>query len=108
MVAEAEAWMWSSAAVHCGTEPENHTLDLGVWRNHWTASAWRQYLAAGEIDSRLAAIRQCTHTGRPLGSEEFVQALEVSMQRRLTPQKRGRPPKPCLDARQSELAFEAD
>ena len=35
----------------------------------------------GEIESRLAAIRQCTHTGRPLGSEEFVQALEESMKR---------------------------
>jgi hypothetical protein len=38
--------------------------------------SWRQYLAAGEMESKLAAIRQCTHTGRPLGSTEFVQALD--------------------------------
>ena len=48
------------------------------------------------------------HTGRPLGSAEFVQALEGSMKRRLAPQKGGRPPKSCLDARQSELAFEPE
>jgi putative transposase len=102
---EAEAWMWSSAAAHCGTETGNEILDLKVWRNHWTASAWRQYLAAGEMESKLVAIRQCTHTGRPLGSTEFVQALEGSMTRRLAPQKGGRPPKACLDARQSELSF---
>jgi hypothetical protein len=38
-------------------------------------------VAVGEIESKLAAIRQCTHTGRPLGGEEFAQALDVSMYR---------------------------
>jgi putative transposase len=108
LATEAEAWMWSSAAAHCGTEAGNEFLDLDVWRNHWTGSTWRRYLAAGEMESKLAAIRQCTHTGRPLGSTEFVQALEGSMKRRLAKQKGGRPPKACLDARQSELAFEPE
>jgi hypothetical protein len=81
---------------------------LEVWRNQWTASAWRQYLAAGEMESKLAEIRRCTHTGWPLGSSEFVQALEGSMKRRLAPQKGGRPPKTCLDRRQSELTFEPE
>jgi hypothetical protein len=53
-------------------------------------------------------IRRCTHTGRPLGSAEFVQALEETMKRRLAPQTGGRPPKAGLDARQSELAFESE
>ena len=39
----------------------------------------------------LAEIRRCTHTGRPLGSTEFVQALEGSTKRRLAPQKGGAP-----------------
>ena len=33
-------------------------------RSHWTASPWRPYLGV----SRLASIRQCTHTGRPAGN----------------------------------------
>ena len=76
--------------------------------NHWTARTWRQYLGAGELESRLEEIRRCTHTGRPLGGAEFVQALEGSLKRRLAPQKGGRPPKTSKDARQSELAFETD
>ena len=86
----------------------NVQLDLDLWRKNWSASAWQQYLAAGEMESKLAEIRRCTHTGRPLGSAEFVQALEGSMKRRLAPRKGGRPPKAGSDVRQSELAFESE
>jgi hypothetical protein len=41
------------------------------------------------MESRLAVTRQRTHTGRPLGTAEFIQSLEKAMKRRLTPQKRG-------------------
>jgi putative transposase len=108
LASAAEAWRWSSAAAHCGAEAQNETLDLEVWRNSWTARAWRQYLAAVEMGFKLKEIRRCTHTGRPLGSAEFVQALKRSMKRRLAPQKGGRPPKAGLDARQSELAFASE
>ncbi|HET6215481.1 MAG TPA: transposase [Acidobacteriaceae bacterium] len=93
LASEAQAWRWSSATAHCGVEVGNELLDLEVWRNNWTASAWRHYLAAGEMESKLAEIPRCTPTGRPLGSTEFVQALERAMKRRLAPQKGGRPPK---------------
>jgi hypothetical protein len=101
LTSEAEVWGWSTAAAHCGAEARNEILDLEVRRKSWIASAWRQYLAAGEIESKVTEIRRSTHTGRPLGSAEFVQALEGSMRRRLAPQKGGRPPKTGLDARQS-------
>jgi hypothetical protein len=48
---------------HCGNGSGNEILDLELWRNHWSASAWRQYLAAGEMESKLAAIRRCTTRG---------------------------------------------
>jgi hypothetical protein len=41
------------------------------------------------MESRLAVIRQRTHTGRPLGTAAFIQSLEKAMQRRLTLKKRG-------------------
>ena len=65
-------------------------------------------LPSGQAVDNQAPIRQCTHTGRPLGSTEFVRTLEGLMKRRLAPQKGGRPPKARLDARQSELAFEPE
>jgi putative transposase len=108
LASEAQAWKWSSAAAHCGAEVRKERLDLDLWRKNWTANTWQQYLAAGQMESKLTEIRRCTHTGRPLGSAEFVQALEGSMKRRLAPRKGGRPPKAGLDARQSELAFESE
>jgi putative transposase len=108
LASEAEAWMWSSAGAHCGAGARNEILDMEVWRTNWTACAWPQYLAAGEMESKLTELRRCTHTGRPLGSADFVQALEASMKRRLAPQKGGRPPKTGLDARQCELASGPD
>jgi putative transposase len=78
LVAEAESWPWSSAASHCGTQPADDSLALEMWRSHWTSSEWWNYLAAGESESRLAVIRQRTHTGRPLGSAEFIEHGENS------------------------------
>src|SRR5277367_2262205 len=73
---------------HCGTKTADSCLTLEVWQSHWTVSTWHDYL--GEMKSDLAAIRQCTHTGRPLGTGEFVRGLDKIAHRRLAPQKRGR------------------
>ncbi|MDR3675716.1 MAG: transposase [Acidobacteriota bacterium] len=91
MVAEAAAWPWSSAAAHCGTADSDACLDMSTWRRAWSEISWRQFLEQGEAESELRAIRQCTHSGRPLGSAEFTEALEQRTHRRLTPGKGGRP-----------------
>ena len=62
---------------------------------------------AGEKESELAAIRRCTYTGRPLGTAEFIGALEKKMLRRLKLLKGGHPGKPTTDSRQSQLTFGA-
>jgi hypothetical protein len=82
---EARLWKWSSAAVHCGLVASDDCLAEEPWRSQWTAKEWQAYLALGETESEIAEIRQYTHTGRPLGTEEFVLNLERSSNRRLTP-----------------------
>jgi putative transposase len=104
LVTEAR-WAWSSAAAHCGVTQADTFLSMELWHTHWTSTSWRKYLAAGETETELASIRQCTHTGRPLGTQEFVLALENAMERRLAPQKGGRPAKPRPDARQADFHF---
>ena len=52
---------------------------------------WRKFLAAEESAADAHAVRECTHSGRPLGSDEFTEIIERSTHRRLTPPK-GRPP----------------
>jgi putative transposase len=91
MVERAESWTWSSAAAHCGTGEVDSGLEMGLWQKRWTVKTWREYLGAGEWQSEIAAIRQCTHTGRPLGTARFLEIMEQTTQRRLVPQKGGRP-----------------
>jgi len=53
----------------------------------------------------VAAVRQYTHTGRPLGSERFVADLEHSTLRALAPRRAGRPTKRVRDAKQDGFTF---
>jgi hypothetical protein len=53
----------------------------------------------------LTAIRNCTYTGRPLGTTEFIRSLERETNRSLTVQKRGRPRKAAIDESQSTMMF---
>ena len=105
LVIAPQEWKWSSAVAHCGATTSEASLEMEQWRKRWTASEWREYLEAGESEADLATLRQCTHTGRPLGSPEFIEGLEKSMRRRLAPQKGGRPERPTADARQTSLTF---
>lgn len=56
---------------------------MELWQAHWSACSWRTFLATGETESELMMIRQSTHTGRPLGTREFIGSLEHEMHRKL-------------------------
>jgi len=100
LVAKAERWQWSSAAAHCGVLQAVGCLAMESWQARWSACTWRTFLATGETESELATIRQCTHTGRPLGTREFIGSLEREMHRSLAAQKRGRPRKVAAEEKQ--------
>jgi hypothetical protein len=76
----------------------------GALEESVTEAQWRDFLAQGESAAEVSALRICTHTGRPLGSPEFVTALEQLTLRPLAPRKGGRPKKPATDSRQLSLA----
>jgi putative transposase len=90
IVDQAEAYRWSSARVHARVQPDA-LLDS---RRPFPGGVhdWALWLRSGGDDSRFEAIRSCTSTGRPAGSEEFVARLEKQLGRSLRPAKRG--PKP--------------
>jgi putative transposase len=90
MVAAPEQWPWSSASVHSDVAYTAPWLEMERWRKRWSAAEWKQYLGSAESPSERAVLRQFTHTGRPLGSDEFVAALEQSTARSLAPRKTGR------------------
>ena len=93
LVKEAVAWPWSSAGAHSGTVAPDTLLEMTRWRQTWGEVNWRQFLAQGETESELYALRRATWTGRPLGAEQFTRALEEQTHRRLTVGKPGRPRK---------------
>jgi len=107
MVPSASEWRWSSAAAHCDVAVAAPWLELELWNKRWTAQEWSTYLAAGESGAELALLRQFTHTGRPLGTPEFVASLEQATLRLLAPRRRGRSPKTAADLRQSPIRFVA-
>jgi putative transposase len=106
LVVAAQQWKWSSAAAHCGADTDA-MLDMVRWRRRWTVPEWRIYLTAEESPIDLTALRQCTHTGRPLGTPDFVADLEKSTLRLLAPRKGGRPKKVSADSRQHNLPLVA-
>ena len=106
LVGKAERWRWSSAAAHCGDGEAETALEMARWAKRWSAASWREYLDREEKEAEIAAIRKCTHTGRPLGTEEFLGELEQATLRRLAPQKGGRARHVAGDAGQKMLAFE--
>lgn len=106
LVNRAELWGWSSARVHCGAADESSGLEWSAWKRRWSSEGWKEYLATGERPEEIAAIRQCTHTGRPLGAESFVRSLEEVTQRRLSPRKGGRPKAAAGEGAQTVLGFE--
>ena len=103
MVESAEQWRWSSAAAHAGLASPGPMLETDPWRTRWTAEEWRRFLVDAESETEVSALRHCTHTGRPLGSAEFIAELEQTMSRPLIPRKGGRPRKLALDTRQLSL-----
>ena len=107
MVSAAEEWPWSSATAHCHPDVANEMLEMERWQTRWTAAGWREYLAAGESPTDLGALRQCTHTGRPLGTSEFVAAPNRRLCGGWLRAREDDPQSPPADPRQHRLTFVA-
>jgi REP-associated tyrosine transposase len=107
MVEAAEQWRWSSAGAHCGRMPAGAILEMEPWQSRWTPAEWAVFLAAAESPGELDMLRRSTHTGRPLGTPEFVAALERSTLRRLAARKAGRRKNSAADPSQLSVTFVA-
>jgi putative transposase len=89
LVAHPQDWRWSSAAAHLAGAPD----PLLAPGPEAYVSDWQSCLDESEAES----FRRHERTGRPLGAENFIRALELMHGRTLLPQKRGPKPK-CNNA----------
>jgi putative transposase len=93
LAAQPWDWTWSSARAH-GTGGACDAVLDPRWAEYlggWDCGEWREILLAGTDDREVAAIRQATRTGQPLGPREFVGRLESLAGKRLKVFARGRP-----------------
>lgn len=83
----AEEWPWSSARAHlAGVDDALATVQPMLER----IKDWGAYLGTAGSDEELASLRTNSRTGRPLGNERFVEALEQLTGRTLKRRKPGR------------------
>jgi putative transposase len=88
-VEKAESYQWSSANAHI-TGANDPLLSANTWLPLQEQSAYAEFVRSEdeEIDN---AIRRATRTGRPFGSESFVDLLEFQLKQPLKAKRRGRP-----------------
>lgn len=84
LVQDAVSWRWSSARAHL-TGVDDHLVKVAPLLE--IAGDWEDFLGAA-TDEEVHEIRRHERSGRPLGSESFVERLELKLDRLL---KRGKP-----------------
>jgi putative transposase len=89
LVGSAEVYRWSSAKAHMSGANDT-LLSATSWLSPEEKSTYAEFVAT-EDEETDNAIRRATRTGRPFGSEDFVDLLEFQMKQPLKAKKRGRP-----------------
>jgi putative transposase len=91
LVGKPWEWKWSSASAHLGETDKNGLLDFEWWSSFAQKTSWKKLIQLKQNLSEIEEIRSHTQSGRPLGSEEFINHIEsiLGYPVRLNP--RGRP-----------------
>lgn len=85
LATDAAAWPWSSAQAHLAAKDDGLVKVSPLLE---IVGDWKTFLA-GANEELLNDIRKHERSGRPLGSEEFVESLEADLNRTLKPEKPG-------------------
>jgi putative transposase len=88
----AEEYPWSSARAHLTGEGDTILAASSTWLDPSERTAFAEFVLAENVEMD-EAIRKATRTGRPIGSEGFVDMLEFRLKQVLRPKKVGRPRK---------------
>ena len=85
LATDAAAWPWSSAQAHLAGKDDGLVKVSPLLE---IVGNWKTFLAEAN-DELLNDIRKHERSGRPLGSEGFVESLEANLNRTLKPEKPG-------------------
>jgi putative transposase len=87
IVVKAEDYRWSSARPHVAKAVDRLLSPCPL---EPTIGEWLSYLRQRDREEDIRVIGEHEHTGRPLGSNDFVRRLEQLTGRSLVPLRRGR------------------
>ena len=90
LAARADDWPWSSARAHLEGRDDGLVTVAPLLERE---TDWRAFLSQGLSEDEHQALRAGERTGRPLGSDAFVAALERDLGRPLARRKPG--PRPA-------------
>ena len=88
LVERAEAWRWSSVRAHLAGEDDALVRVAPALDRYGDFAAFLG--SPADYGDAWRALRRSETTGRPLGSSDWIAALEARTGRTLAPQKRGR------------------
>lgn len=91
LISSAEEYQWSSAKAH-SFGVNNPLLHEPAWLEAAEQEAYAAYVKTSDTETD-SAIRKATKTGRPFGTETFIDEMEFSLNRSLRPKRPGRPRK---------------
>jgi putative transposase len=84
-------YRWSSAKAHLAGV-QDAVLGTATWLDPSEMAAYAEFVQT-EHEEMAEAIRKATRTGRPFGSESFIDMLEHRLGQAIRPNKAGRPRK---------------
>lgn len=97
-VGKAADWPWSSARAHLAGRDDSVVTTAPLLNR---VADFAGFLEAAEDAIAVKAIRLSRSTGRPVGAEDWIRALEAQTERTLGPARRG--PKPRARGDQLDL-----
>jgi putative transposase len=86
-------YLWSSARAHLGGADPRALLDLESWCAAYPPALWQSLLSLPPPRQESEALKRCTFSGKPLGSDAFLLDLERICHRDLATHPSGRPKK---------------
>jgi putative transposase len=90
LVSRAADWRWSSAAAHLAARDDGIVMVCPLLDR---VEDFAAFLEAAEDEATLRALQRSWSTSRPVGSDDWIKALERQVGRALAPAKRGPKPK---------------
>ena len=88
---KAESYRWSSAKAHINGSG-NDLLQEPSWLDTADRKSYADFMLQ-DNEAAENSLRMATRTGRPFGSEEFIDKMEFQLNQQLRPRKPGRPKK---------------